>query len=56
VFGRTVVAADPREPVVEHAAGEELVGDRCDDLAPRAVLAREVLVLGGLQALQMIRH
>ena len=36
VFVCTVVAADSREPVVEHAAGEELVSDLCDDGAPLA--------------------
>ena len=56
VFVCTVVAADAREPVVEHAAGEELVSDLGDDGAPRAVLAREALVVDRLQAMQMIRH
>jgi len=42
--------------VVEHAAGEELVSDLRDHGAPRAVRAREALVVNGLQALQMIRH
>ncbi len=52
---RARVAADAREPVVEHAAGEELVGDLCDHGAPWAVLAREALVVDGLQAMPMIR-
>ena len=56
VFVCTVVAADAREPVVEHAAGEERVGDLCDHGAPRAVLAREAVVVDRLQAVQMIRH
>ena len=42
VLVRAGVAADAREPVVEDAAGEELVGDLRDDGAPRAVLAREM--------------
>ena len=53
---RTVVTANTREPEVEDAAGEELVGDLCDHGAPRTVLAREALVVDRLQALQMIRH
>ena len=53
---RTVVAANTREPVVEHAAGEERVGHLRDHGATRAVLAREALVVDRLQALPMIRH
>ena len=49
-------AADAREPVVEHAAGEERVSDLRDHGAPWAILARHALVVDGLQALQMIRH
>jgi hypothetical protein len=45
IFVRTVVTANTREPVVEDAAGEELLGDLRDDGAPRAVLAREELVV-----------
>ena len=56
VFVCTLVAADAREPVVEHAAGEELVGDLCDDGAPWAKLAGKALVVDRLQAVQMIRH
>ena len=44
----TVVAADARKPMFENAAREELVGDLRDDGAPRAVLAREPLVLDRL--------
>ena len=57
-FSRTVVAADTRAPVLEHAAGEELVGDLRHDLrhdrAPRAVLAGEALVVNRLQPMQMV--
>ena len=53
---RTVVAADAREAIVEHAAGEELVGHLRDDGASQAVRAGEAFVLDGLQAVQMIRH
>jgi hypothetical protein len=56
VFVRTVVTANTREPVVEDAAGEELVGDLCDHGAPWAVLAREALVVDRLQVRQIIRH
>ena len=41
VVERARVAANPRTPVVEHAAGEELVSDLRDHGAPRAVRARE---------------
>ena len=34
ILVRANVAADAREPVVENAAGEELVSDLCDDGAP----------------------
>jgi hypothetical protein len=53
---RARVAPDARESVVEHATGEELVGDLRDHGAPRAVLACEALVVDGLQAMQMVRH
>ena len=39
ILVRARIAADAREPVVEHAAGEELVSDLRDDGAPQAVLA-----------------
>src|ERR1019366_6652231 len=52
----TVVTADAREAVLEDAAGEKLVRDRADDGAPRAVLAREALVVHRLQAVEMILH
>jgi len=51
---RARVAANAREPVVEHAAGEELVSDLRDDGAPWAILARKALVVDRLQAMQMI--
>jgi hypothetical protein len=56
VFVRTVVTANTREPVIEHAAGEELVSDLCDDGAPWAILSRETVVIDRLQAMQMIGH
>ena len=48
------IAATAGEPVVEHAAGEKLVGDLGDDGAPRAVRARKALVVDGLQAMQVV--
>jgi hypothetical protein len=42
--------------MVEHAAGEERVGDLRDDGAPRAVLTREAVVVDRLQSVQVIRH
>jgi hypothetical protein len=51
---RARVAADAGEPVVEHAAGEERVRDLRDHGPPRAVLARETVVIDRLQAMQMI--
>jgi hypothetical protein len=42
---RARVATDAREPVVEHAAGEELLGHLRDHGAPQAVLAPEALVV-----------
>ena len=56
VFVGTGVTPDAREPVLEDAAGEELVRDLADDGAPRAVLAREALVVHRLQAVEMILH
>ena len=51
----TIVAPDAREPAVEHAAGEERVMNLRNHGAPRAVLAREEVVVDRLQAVQMIR-
>ena len=56
ILVRAGIAADAREPVLEHAAGEELVSDLCDDGPPGAVFAREAVVVSCLQALQMIGH
>ena len=56
VFVRTVVTANTREPVVEDTAREELLGDLRDHGAPRAVLAREAVVVDRLQSVQVIRH
>jgi hypothetical protein len=42
--------------VIEHAAGEELLGDPRDDGAPRAVLTHEAVVADRLQSVQLIRH
>jgi hypothetical protein len=56
VFVRTGIAADASEPVFEHAAGEELLRHPRDDGTPRAIRAREALVVDRLQAVQMIRH
>ncbi len=54
VLVRTVVTATTREPVVEHAAGEEPVRDLPDHGAPRAVRAREAVVVDRLQAMQVV--
>ena len=48
------VAADAREPMVEDAAREELVGDLRDDGATRAVFAGEAVLVDGLLALGCI--
>ena len=56
ILVRARLAAEAREPVLEHPAGEELVSDLHDDGPPGAVLAGEAVVVDGLQALQMIRH
>ena len=47
-----VAAPDPREPVVQDAAGEELVGHLAHDGAPRAVGLREPLVIDRLQRVE----
>ena len=48
------VAADAREPVLEDAAREELVGDLRDDGATRAILAGEAVAVDRLLALGCI--
>ena len=53
---RARIAADTGAAVLEDAAREELLGDPCDDGALRAVLAREAVVVEGLQGVQVIRH
>jgi hypothetical protein len=53
---RTGVAADAGEAVLEYPTREELVRHPRDHGAPRAVLAREALVVDRLQAMQMIGH
>ena len=53
---RAGVTADACEAVIEDPIGEELAGDLRDDRAPRAVLAREALVVDRLQTVQVIRH
>ena len=55
VFVCTVVAADAGEAVLKHAAGEELVRDLRDDGPPRAVLARETVVIDRLQAILKVK-
>ena len=52
----TGVAAGAREAVREDAAGEDLVGDVAHDVAVRAVVAREALVVDPVQAVEMILH
>lgn len=42
--------------MLEDAAGEELVGHLRDDGTPRAVRAREALVVHRLQVVEMILH
>jgi len=56
VLVHTRIAADAREPVLEHPVGEELVSDLCDDGPPGAVLAGKAVVVDRLQAMQVIRH
>jgi len=56
ILVRARVAPNARESVVEHATGEELVGDPRDHGAPRAVLACEALAQDRLQAMQMVRY
>jgi len=56
VLVRAGIAADAREAVLEHPTGEELVGNLPDDGPPRAVLAREAVVVDHLQAVQVIGH
>lgn len=56
VLVATGVTADAREPMLEDAAGEALVRDLGDHGAPRAVLAREAVVVDRLQAVEMILH
>ncbi len=48
------MAADAREPVLEDAAREELVGDLRDDGATRAILAGEAVAVDRLLALGCI--
>jgi len=54
VFVRAGITADAGEAVLEHAAGEELVGHVANHRTPRAELAREALVVDRLQAMQMV--
>ena len=49
ILVRARIAADAGEAVLEDAAGEELVSDLRDDGPPRAVLAREALVVDRLE-------
>ena len=56
VFVRACVAADAREAVLQHTAGEELVGDLRHDGPPRAVLAGEAILIHRLQPMQVIRY
>lgn len=45
------IAADAGKPVLEHAAGEALAGHMRENRTPRAVPAREELVVDRLQAM-----
>ncbi len=56
ILVRAGIAADARESVVEHAAGEERVSDLCDHGPTGAVLASEAVIVDRLQAMQMIGH
>ncbi len=47
---RAPISPDAGEAVLEHPAGEELVSDLHDDGAPRAILAREALVVSAARA------
>ena len=56
ILVRAGIAADAGEVVLEHATGEEPVRHLRDDGPPRAVLAREAIVVDRLQPMQAIRH
>ena len=56
ILVRAVVAADAGDAVLEHLTGEELHSHLRDGLAPRAVLAREALVVNRLKPMQMSLH
>ena len=54
-FVRAGVAADAREAELRHTAREEAVGDSGHHRAPLAVLARELVVVDRLHAVQLVR-
>ena len=56
ILVRAGVAADAGKAVLQHAAGEELLGDLRDDRTPRAVLAHETVVADRLPSVQVIRY
>ena len=53
ILVRAVVAAEPREAVLEDSAGQALVHHLPDHWAPRAVLAREALVVAAEAGVDM---
>lgn len=56
ILVRAGVAADAREAVLQHPAGEELVGHLRHNGTPRAVVPRKAAVIDRLQSVQVIRH
>ena len=56
ILVRAGVAADAGKAVLQHAAGEELLGDWRDDGTLRAVLAHETVVADCLPSVQVIRY
>ncbi len=53
---RTRVTAHAREAVLEHAAGEELVGHLAHDGAPVAVRGGESLLVRGVKRAEVVAH
>lgn len=56
ILVRTRVTAHARGAVLEHAAGEELVGHLADDGAPVAVRGGESLLVRGVKRAEVVAH
>ena len=56
ILVRTRVTAHAREAVLEHAAGEELVGHLAHDGAPVAVRGGESLLVRGVKRAEVVAH